>query len=433
MHYSEITIIDKKEYDAGFILEAEVRSKDNYYCPYCQSTQLKNHAKKTINLRDAPYGNKPVLLIIHRYRIQCLACKKTFFTPLSFIDEKRHATVSCVKSILNASFRYSFVDVAQSHGVDEKTVRNIFNEYIESVNQKIDRQLPSVMGIDEVHLGGEYRCTITNLQENLLFDFLDSRKKASLAKFCEEYKTQLANVKVVCMDLWLPYKQMVKQNIPNAIIVADRFHVQRMANNALEAARKLVRRDLSPKERLSLKDDSKLLLMNFDQLDTKAMQRLMILLDRFPLLNKIWHAKEKYRLFWDMETKKEAIALYEGFFSSLDAEAKTYFKDLTVAMQNWHEEIFNYFMYNRITNAATETLNREIGRKYDMGYGYSFSSLRNKLLFSPQGIDYSAGYSIQNKDKMISKGVRLDLANNILNKILRYDHNKCHDNEQAED
>jgi len=325
---------------------------------------------------------------------------------------------------LNTSFKQSFVNVAQTHGVDEKTVRNIFNEYIKSVNDKIYRQLPSVMGIDEVHLGGEYRCTISNLQDNLLFDFLDSRKKSSLAKFCEEYKTQLNNVKIVCMDLWLPYKQMVKQNMPNAIIVADRFHVQRMANNALEAARKTIRRELSLKERLSLKDDRKLLLMNFERLDAKSMQTLMKILERFPLLNKIWIAKEKFNAFWDAETKPEAQEIYTDFRSSLDEEARLYFKDLISAMQNWQDEIYNYFIYSRITNAATETLNREIGRKYDMGYGYSFSSLRNKLLFSPQGIDYSSGYSIQNEGKIINKGVRLDLANNILNQILRYDHNK---------
>lgn len=424
MHYSEIKILAQKEYDAGYIIEAVVRDKENYYCPYCLSVKLKNHAKKTIKLRDAPYGNKPVLLVIERIRFQCLSCNKTFFTPLSFIDDKRQATVSCVKSILNASFKQSFVYVAQTHGVDEKTVRNIFNEYIADIKDKIDRQLPSVMGIDEVHLGDEYRCTITNSQENLLFDFLESRKKASLSNFCDDYRAQLSNVKIVCMDLWLPYKQMVKQNMQNAIIVADRFHVQRMANNSLEAARKVVRRELSQKERLSLKDDRKLLLMNFERLDQKSMQMLMSILDRFPLLKKIWFAKEKFNALWDMETESEAINVYEDFLNSLDDEAKSYFKDLITAMQNWHEEIFNYFMYNRITNAATETLNREIGRKYDMGYGYSFASLRNKLLFSPQGIDYSAGYSIQNEGKILNKGVRLELANNILNQILRYDHNK---------
>ncbi|MCX8514663.1 MAG: ISL3 family transposase [Burkholderiales bacterium] len=433
MHYSEIKILDTKEYEAGFVVEATVRDKENYFCPYCESTKLKNHANKTISLRDAPYGNKPVLLIIQRYRLQCLNCTKTFYTPLSFIDERRHVTISCVKSILNASFKQSFVQVAQTHGVDEKTVRNIFNEYIASINDKVERQLPSVMGIDEVHLGGEYRCTISNLQENLLFDFLESRKKSSLTKFCEEYKDQLASVKLVCMDLWLPYKQMVKQNMPNAIIVADRFHVQRMATNALESARKHVRRGLTQREKLALKDDRKLILMNIERLDIKSMQRLMDLLDRFPLLKKLWAAKEQFNSFWDMETKNEASEIYQDFLASLDDEAKFYFKDLITAMQNWQAEIFNYFVYNRITNAATETLNREIGRKYDMGYGYSFASLRNKLLYTPQGADYSSGYSIQNIDKLISKGIRLDVANSVLNQILRYDHNKCNNYDELED
>jgi hypothetical protein len=122
-----------------------------------------------------------------------------------------------------------------------------------------------------------------------------------------------------------------------------------------------------------------------------------------------------------MDTVNEAKIVYKEFIFSLDHEAKYYYKDLLTAMTNWEEEIFNYFKFNRITNAATETLNREIGRKYDVGYGYSFNSLRNKLLFSPQGLDYTNGYSVRDVNKMINKGVKLDIANNILNDILRYD------------
>jgi transposase len=421
MYYDQINIIDKEDTAYGIVISAIVKPKDVYYCPYCQSVKLKKHAIKDIKLRDTPIGLKPVILQIKRIRFQCITCKKTFFEHLTFIDEKRNATYGCVKSILHSSFKMSFVQVARIHGVDEKTVRNIFNEYIEITKDKIYRVLPEVMGIDEVYLGSEYRCTITNLQDNLLFDFLESRKKDSLNKFCETYKDQLPNVRIVCMDLWLPYKNMIKNNMPNAIIVADRFHVQRMAINALEVARKLVRKSLSHKERLELKDDRKLLLMNFERLDVKSMERLYSILERFPLLNNIWRAKEKFNVLWGMDTVNEAKIVYKEFIFSLDHEAKHYYKDLLTAMTNWEEEIFNYFKFNRITNAATETLNREIGRKYDVGYGYSFNSLRNKLLFSPQGLDYTNGYSVRDVNKMINKGVKLDIANNILNDILRYD------------
>lgn len=421
MYYEQLTIISQEDTPYGVVINAIVKQNDNVYCPYCTSIKLKRHKNITTSLRDIPQGIKPVTLQIKRIRYQCLNCKKTFAEKLSFIDERRIITYGCVKSIQHSAFKMSFVDVAKMHGVDEKTVRNIFNEYVTDIQTKLDRVLPEVMGIDEVHLGSEYRCTITNLQDNYLFDLLETRKKDTLAKFCKEYQDQLANVRIVCMDLWLPYKQMVRTYMPNAVIVADRFHVQRMATNAVEAARKMVRKQLTVRERLQLKDDRRLLLMNFERLDTKTMARLYQLLERFPLLNNVWRAKERFNILWDMETGKEAKELYNSFIDSLNSESQPYFKPLTTAMQNWDTEIFNYFSYGRISNATTETLNREVGRKFDVGYGYSFNSLRNKLLFSPKGLTYELGYSIRDVNKMVNKGILLDKAQDILNDILRYD------------
>ncbi len=421
MYYEQLKIISQEDTAYGVVVNAEVKHNDNIYCPYCKSIKLKRHKNNIITLRDIPQGIKPVVLQIKRIRYQCIDCKKTFTEKLAFVDERRITTYGCVKSIQHSAFKMPFVDVAKMHGVDEKTVRNIFNEYIGEVQAKLDRVLPEVMGIDEVYLGSECRCIITNLQDNYLFDLLETRKKDTLFKFCKEYQEQLSNVRIVCMDLWQPYKQMVQTNMPNAVIVADRFHVQRMATNAVEAARKFVRKQLTIKERLQLKDDTRLLLMNFERLDTKTMSRLYELLERFPLLNNIWWAKERFNILWNMETAKEAKSVYNSFMASLDIEAQPYFKDLITAMKNWETEIFNYFSYARISNATAETLNREVGRKFDVGDGYSFNALRNKLLFSPKGLTYDLGYSIRDATKMVNKGILLDKAQDILNDILRCD------------
>lgn len=59
----------------------------------------------------------------------------------------------------------------------------------------------------------------------------------------------------------------------------------------------------------------------------------------------------------------------------------TYFEDLIKAMNNCEEEIFNYFD-SSITNAYTESLNHLIKTMKHVGRGYSFESLRSKILFT---------------------------------------------------
>ena len=59
----------------------------------------------------------------------------------------------------------------------------------------------------------------------------------------------------------------------------------------------------------------------------------------------------------------------------------TDFEDLIKAMNNWEEEIFNYFD-SPITNVYTESLNRLIKTMNHVGRGYSFEAFRAKTLFT---------------------------------------------------
>ena len=46
--------------------------------------------------------------------------------------------------------------------------------------------------------------------------------------------------------MWNPYRAAVKAVLPQARIVVDKFHVVRMANDALEKVRKGFRKELKP-------------------------------------------------------------------------------------------------------------------------------------------------------------------------------------------
>jgi transposase len=52
----------------------------------------------------------------------------------------------------------------------------------------------------------------------------------------------------------------VKAVLPQARIVVDKFHVVRMANDALERVRKGLRKELKPSQSRTLKGDRKILL-----------------------------------------------------------------------------------------------------------------------------------------------------------------------------
>jgi transposase len=181
------------------------------------------------------------------------------------------------------------------------------------------------------------------------------------------------------MDMWDQYREAVQMALPWATIVVDRFHVSRMAGEALERIRKLLGATLPQKSKLTLMGDRWLLLRNENALSIQQTILLQSTLGQFPILKKAWEAKEGFRSIWKCQGRAEAEQAYREWPSSLDPEIAPVFSDLTKAMRNWSIGIFNYFEH-RITNAYTESFN-SIARKMDrMGRGYSFEVLRAKLL-----------------------------------------------------
>ena len=84
------------------------------------------------------------------------------------------------------------------------------------------------------------------LQNNTIVDMLHNRNKDTVAKYLFKMPNR-DKVQYVAMDMWTPYRDAVQAVLPDARIVIDKFHVVRMANDALEKVRKSLREQLTPK------------------------------------------------------------------------------------------------------------------------------------------------------------------------------------------
>lgn len=85
------------------------------------------------------------------------------------------------------------------------------------------------------------------------------RNKETIIRYLSHLPDRVG-VEIVTMDMWQPYRDAVRQTLPNAVIVVDKFHVVRMANLAVETIRKNIRKELDAKQRRQLKNDRFLML-----------------------------------------------------------------------------------------------------------------------------------------------------------------------------
>jgi transposase len=236
------------------------------------------------------------------------------------------------------------------------------------------------MGIDEIHLI-KPRCVITNIQNNTVVDMLVNRNKDTVAK----YLTRMAHhdkVQFVTMDMWAPYRDAVTAVMPQAKIVIDKFHVIKMANEAMEKARKGIRADLDLKQKRGLMHDRFVLLKRQRDLTDKEAFNLDGWTKNYPVLGEAYRLKEAFYSVYEASTSRaDALERYGAWSKSVPPEIRPHFAELIRAFTNWQPWILNYFDH-KVTNAYTESLNSLIRVMDRMGRGYSFEALRAKILFT---------------------------------------------------
>src|SRR4029079_13121586 len=121
-----------------------------------------------------------------------------------------------------------------------------------------------VIGIDEVsrRKGQVYLTVVYDLERRVLLWVGEDRTEEAVKKFFIEEmgRRRCHTLQVVCMDMWAPYDNLVRQHALHAQILFDRFHIVKHLHEAGDAARRDLWRQLTSKERVTFKGTRWLLL-----------------------------------------------------------------------------------------------------------------------------------------------------------------------------
>lgn len=353
-------------------------------CPHCQQGglfgSLYRHGSKPQLIMDLPAHGKRIGIVVQRRRYRCRNCGRTFPQPLPDVDERCSMTKRLIAYIEKESIRRTFTSIADDVGVHEKTVRNLFRQYVKWLDKNIVFETPEWLGLDEIHLMRKPRLVVTNLKERTIIGVEEARTKSSVVAYMKRLPDKV-RVQAVAMDMWKPYRDVVRDRLPHVAIVIDKFHVVRMANQGLDTVRKRLRDDMTTTERRKLMRERSLLLRRPKDLNDMQRMELEAWLNHIPALKAAYEAKEAFFAIYEHEDRKTALEGYREWARNLGQGVVAAFQPLITAVSNWQPEIFAYFDH-RSTNACTEALNgiaKNINRN---GRGYSFAAIRAKMLYS---------------------------------------------------
>ena len=276
-----------------------------------------------------------------------------------------------------------FTDLEREFQISDTTIRKLFLKHLYAIPKPSEMETPKVLGIDEICLmKDEYHrkqpwAIIANGDENTVMEILRNRSKTSIMEFLQSLKDP-SKVEVVTMDMWTGYRTAVNEVLPKALVVVDKFHVVKMANEQKDSARKYFYKSASH----GLKKSKSLFLMRENTLTEKAIAYRDAWFEQYPKLKTAYELKESFYRIYDCSIRLEAKRAFREWQRQIRKDTDFNGWRLMAATVKRHRKtIFNYFDVP-YTNAFVEGLNSVIRSISDEGRGYDFEILRGKVLLS---------------------------------------------------
>jgi len=231
----EISIIN----DMIFVrLEAKNKSAT---CPRCGCESHKLHQNHEHIVQDLDWNGKAVYLQINSRQFKCDNCGKPFTEMLEIKPFRRSYTKRYALDIVDRVLVSNILAVSEQTGMSEYQIQNILNDVGKLLKNHQPKNLKR-LGIDEISLrkgSGRYCAVLVDLDSHELIGLLNSRKQDEIREILESWGIEVLNsIEVVTMDLYQAYKSVINEILPDADIVADRFHVMKQINNELDTQRK---------------------------------------------------------------------------------------------------------------------------------------------------------------------------------------------------
>ena len=154
--------------------------------------------------------------------------------------------------------------------------------------------------------------------------------------------------------------RFVKKQLPQAQIVADRFHVMKNLNEQLTKARRQIQRQADEATVEALKGSRWLLVRNRDTLTEEQGQQLLTAISADDDLRQAYLLKEEFRFIFErIHDRERARRFLMAWIFKVQQTNNKYLLAFVKTLQNWWSEILNYFD-ERITNGFVEGMNRAI-------------------------------------------------------------------------
>lgn len=366
----------------GPVIYLTPKNKKDMVCPYCRSRSYHSIGfyKRSIALDNDFIIHEKVILKTRRYA--CNICGRSFSDKAGIVPDNKKVSYKMILRIMELlkNPQMTFRNVSELTGVSIQTVIRVFDDHTHIPR----KPFPEAICIDEVYTklndykNSKYSCIFYDFTTRKILDVLPCRRKNYLSYYLDQLPIQERNnVRYVSIDMYQPYRDIVRRYFKKAIISVDSFHVVSHLNDDLNRLRIRIMKQYDPhsQEYYLLNQFRFLLLDRHIDLDNKGRynRRFQRFLNYRQILNMMlsidkqleegYRLKELYLSFNSKADILEAREYLDDIVNDFIVSGIEEFKEFITLQLNWRDEIINSFIrYNgaRLSSGPAESINNTV-------------------------------------------------------------------------